>query len=275
MSLILEELREPLGRRTLEALNRKALHNRGTFAAFKLPGAAQTLVAALLGSENSVAQARTLGAAFGKQGLSLASVLEAQTAANELVNGLESFADREALHQRFSSFYNTLIEGLVEADRQELEQQRTQMEQAFLATTTEQREAERALRHAISELSTPIIPVAEGILVLPLVGSIDSRRASDVNERLLEGIAEHQAEIVIIDITGVPMMDTATANLLLMTARAAGLLGSRVVLCGIGAEIAQTISHLGVDLRALTTLANLQVSIAYALKRRGLQITAI
>ena len=189
--------------------------------------------------------------------------------------GLKALLTARHCTNAFPSFYNTLIEGLVEADRQELEQQRTQMEQAFLATTTEQREAERALRHAISELSTPIIPVAEGILVLPLVGSIDSRRASDVNERLLEGIAEHQAEIVIIDITGVPMLDTATANLLLMTARAAGLLGSRVVLCGIGAEIAQTISHLGVDLRSLTTLANLQVSIAYALQRRGLRITAI
>lgn len=272
MSIVLEEIRAPLERRTIEAFNRKALLNRGTFPAFKLPATAQAIVAALLDRESSVTRAHEFGSSLGKQGLCLASALEAQTATNEMVNSVDNHADREALLLRFSSFYTALITGLVEADRQELELQRTQMEQAFRDTMTTQRDAESALRHAISELSTPIIPVAEGILVLPLVGSIDSRRASDVNERLLESIAEHQAEIVIIDITGVPMMDTATANLLLMTARAANLLGSQVVLCGIGAEIAQTITHLGVDLRTLTTLANLQVGIAYALEQRGLSI---
>jgi rsbT co-antagonist protein RsbR len=77
---------------------------------------------------------------------------------------------------------------------------------------------------------------------------------------------------VIIDITGVSLIDTSTANHLLMTTRAANLLGSRVVLVGIGAEIAQTIVHLGVELHGLTTLADLQAGIAYALKRIGLSI---
>jgi rsbT co-antagonist protein RsbR len=108
--------------------------------------------------------------------------------------------------------------------------------------------------------------------VLPLVGAIDSRRAGEITERLLEEIAAQQAEIVIIDITGVALIDTSTANHLLMTTRAASLLGSRVVLVGMGADIAQTIVQLGVELHGLVTLADLQAGIAYALRRIGLAI---
>jgi rsbT co-antagonist protein RsbR len=136
----------------------------------------------------------------------------------------------------------------------------------------EQQERHEQLISTIRELSTPIIPVYQGILVLPLVGSIDSRRATEITERLLEAIAAQQADIVIIDITGVSLIDTSTANHLLMTTRAANLLGSRVVLVGMGADIAQTIVHLRVELRGLVTLADLQAGIAYALERIGLGI---
>jgi len=146
------------------------------------------------------------------------------------------------------------------------------MERAYISTVADQQEQQEQLLNTIRELSTPIIPVYEGILVLPLVGSIDSRRASEITERLLEAIAAQQADIVIIDITGVSLIDTSTANHLLMTTRAANLLGSRVVLVGIGAEIAQTIVHLGVELHGLTTLADLRAGIAYALERIGLGI---
>lgn len=272
MAIMLDELRAPLERRTLEALNRQALSNRGTFPAFKLAGAAQAITAMLMQTEGNTERARELGALFGQQGLSLTSVLAAQGAGLEIFNDLENQTERGALLRQSSACYAALIQSFVDADREETEKQRQQMEQAFLSTVSAQRVSEESLRMALRELSTPIIPVAEGILVLPLVGTIDSRRASEINERLLEGIAEHQAEIVIIDITGVPIMDTSTANLLLMTARAANLLGSRIVLCGIGAEIAQTITHLGVELRGLTTLANLQTSITYALGEMGLGI---
>lgn len=275
MASMLDEIRAPLERRTLDALNRQALSNRGTFPAFKLGGTAQAIVAMLMQPEGSIERARELGIMLGQQGLSLPSAFAAQGAGLETLSDLESKTERAALLRHVNACYSALIQSLVDADRQETEKQRQQMEQAFLSTVTAQRVSEDALRSAIRELSTPIIPVAEGILVLPLVGTIDSRRASEINERLLEGIAEHQAEIVIIDITGVPMMDTSTANLLLMTARAANLLGSRIVLCGIGAEIAQTITHLGVELRGLTTLANLQTSISYALGEMGLEIKRI
>jgi rsbT co-antagonist protein RsbR len=160
----------------------------------------------------------------------------------------------------------------VTAEQAELDRQRAEMERVYTNAVSEQQQQQDQLRSTIRELSTPIIPVHEGILVLPLVGSVDSRRATEITERLLEAIALHQAEFVIVDITGVPLIDTSTANHLLMTTRAAGLLGSQVVLVGMGAEIAQTIVQLGVELQGLVTLANLQAGIAYVLRRVGLGI---
>ena len=124
----------------------------------------------------------------------------------------------------------------------------------------------------IQELSAPIVPIHEGVLVLPLVGAVDSRRASQIMESALEQIVAYQADVLILDITGVPVVDTGVANYILQMARAVTLLGSRVILVGIGAEIAQTIVQLGVDLRDMTTLANLQAGIAYALALQGFAI---
>jgi rsbT co-antagonist protein RsbR len=132
-----------------------------------------------------------------------------------------------------------------------------------------------AQQTALQELSTPIIPIHEGILVLPMVGSIDSRRAGQIMEGLLEGISAHTADVVILDITGVPVIDTGVANYLLQAARAARLLGSTVVLVGIGAEIAQTMVQLGIDLTGIVTRANLQTGIEYALALQGLAIKPI
>ncbi|WP_322490436.1 STAS domain-containing protein [Chloroflexus sp.] len=133
----------------------------------------------------------------------------------------------------------------------------------------DQAEQIEAQQQTIRELSTPILPLYEGILVLPLVGVIDSFRASQIMERLLTAIAERQSDIVIIDITGVPVIDTAVANYLLQTARAAQLIGTQVILVGIGPEIAQTIVQLGVDLSGIAIGANLQNGIELALRRIG------
>jgi rsbT co-antagonist protein RsbR len=124
----------------------------------------------------------------------------------------------------------------------------------------------------IQELSAPIVPIHEGVLVLPLVGAVDSRRASQIMESALEQIVTYQADVLILDITGVPVVDTGVANYILQMARAVTLLGSRVILVGIGAEIAQTIVQLGVELRDMTTLANLQAGIAFALAQQGFAI---
>jgi len=130
----------------------------------------------------------------------------------------------------------------------------------------------QALRAAVQELSTPIIPLYSGILVLPLVGRIDGGRAQDVTEQLLDAIAREQADLVLLDVTGLSMVDTNVANHLMQTARAASLLGSQVILVGISSEIAQTLVHLNVDLGNLITLSDLQSGVEYALGQLGLAI---
>ncbi|WP_322821658.1 STAS domain-containing protein [Chloroflexus sp.] len=138
-----------------------------------------------------------------------------------------------------------------------------------LRNQTDQIEAQQ---QTIRELSTPILPLYEGILVVPLIGAIDSFRAGQMMERLLTTVAERQSDIVIIDITGVPVIDTAVASYLLQTARAAQLIGAQVILVGIGPEIAQTIVQLGVDLGHILIGANLQNGIELAFRRLGRQI---
>ncbi|HEY1014482.1 MAG TPA: STAS domain-containing protein [Herpetosiphonaceae bacterium] len=124
----------------------------------------------------------------------------------------------------------------------------------------------------VRELSSPIIPVHDSILVLPLVGSIDAQRAQMIMEDLLTAIVDRQAELVIIDITGVPLVDTAIANYLVQTTKAVNLLGAQTVLVGIGADVAQTLVGLEIDLRQMTVRANLQDGIAHALAALGLSI---
>jgi rsbT co-antagonist protein RsbR len=145
--------------------------------------------------------------------------------------------------------------------------------------TTEEGLAEReqaieVQRRLIHELSTPIVPIHAGVLVLPLVGTIDARRATQILEATLEQIVVAQAEILILDITGVPFIDTSAANHILQMARAVTLLGAKCILVGIGAEIAQTLVQLGVDLSSIVTKANLQEGIVYALDQLGLAIQA-
>jgi ligand-binding sensor protein/anti-anti-sigma regulatory factor len=124
-----------------------------------------------------------------------------------------------------------------------------------------------AQQAAIRELSTPLLPLADRVVALPLVGSIDSTRAQAVMETLLEGVAHYRAEFAIVDITGVSVVDTQVAQALVNAARAVRLLGAQVVLTGIGPALAQTLVHLGADLSDIITRGNLQAGIAYALDR--------
>jgi anti-anti-sigma factor len=124
----------------------------------------------------------------------------------------------------------------------------------------------------IRQLSTPIVPVHNGILILPLVGELDEQRATQMMEAVLEALFAHEAEYVIIDITGVAFVDNTVANHLIQTAKAANLLGSHVVLAGISPAVAQTMVHLCVDFATIQTCANLQMGIAYALRQQGLAL---
>lgn len=122
----------------------------------------------------------------------------------------------------------------------------------------------------IRELVTPLLPIAEGVLVMPLIGFVDDVRADRIVETLLHGVERHAAHIAIIDITGVKSVDVQVAEMLVEAARAAGLLGARVVLTGIQPAIARTLIELGVDLQGLVTAGTLRGGIAYALKNRAL-----
>jgi rsbT co-antagonist protein RsbR len=124
------------------------------------------------------------------------------------------------------------------------------------------------------ELSTPVVTLWRGVLALPLIGTLDSERTQVVMESLLERIVETGATIAILDITGVPTVDTLVAQHLLKTVAAARLMGADCVISGIRPQIAQTIVHLGVDLNSVTTKATLAGAFAVALRRLGLEVTA-
>ena len=122
------------------------------------------------------------------------------------------------------------------------------------------------------ELSTPVVELWEGILALPLIGTLDSGRTQVVMESLLEKIVSTGASIAIIDITGVPTVDTLVAQHLLKTVAAARLMGAECIISGIRPQIAQTIVHLGVDLADVITKATIADAFAIALKRTGLAV---
>ncbi|WP_018664760.1 RsbT co-antagonist protein RsbRA [Heyndrickxia acidiproducens] len=125
---------------------------------------------------------------------------------------------------------------------------------------------------ALRELSAPLIPVFEKISVLPLVGTIDSERARLIMENLLNGVVKNRSEVVLIDITGVPIVDTIVAHHIIQAADAVRLVGAKCMLVGIRPEIAQTIVNLGIDLKHVATTSTLQRGIEEALRLTGRKI---
>lgn len=121
------------------------------------------------------------------------------------------------------------------------------------------------------ELSTPVVKLWDGILALPMIGTLDSARTQVVMESLLQKIVETGSQIAIVDITGVPTVDTLVAQHLLKTVTALRLMGAECIISGVRPQIAQTIVHLGVDLQGVTTKANLADALALALRRSGIE----
>ena len=139
-------------------------------------------------------------------------------------------------------------------------------------TVTARREEEltmlaNQLKASQEELSTPVVQLWDQVLALPLIGSIDSRRAQTVTEVLLERIVETQSAVVILDITGVRSVDTHVTSNLLNIVSASRLLGAECVLTGINPDVAQTMIHLGTELGDITTMADMQEGLKYAMKR--------
>jgi rsbT co-antagonist protein RsbR len=127
-------------------------------------------------------------------------------------------------------------------------------------------------RRTILELQTPVIEVWDGILALPIVGSVDTARSEEMNEALLQKIVDTGAEIVILDITAVPIVDTAVAKHLLETVTAARLLGADALIVGLSARTAMTLVHLGLDLSGVTTRTTLAKGLRLAFARLGLEV---
>lgn len=152
-------------------------------------------------------------------------------------------------------------QGFVAVARDMSEQQRAQEEREIL-----QQQIIDTQSQMVRELSTPLIPIADQVVIMPLIGTIDSARAQMVMETLLEGIAQYQAELAILDITGVSAVDTQVAQALIQAARAVNLLGAQVMLTGIQPQIAQTLVQLGVDLGQIHTRGTLQAAIVEALR---------
>ncbi|WP_438042754.1 response regulator [Sorangium sp. So ce128] len=148
--------------------------------------------------------------------------------------------------------------------RELVERARAEEERAAL-----QAEVIDAQSARLAELSTPLIPITDHIMVMPLIGTIDSARAEQALEAALNGVQANRAKVVIIDVTGVTVLDSAVASTLMSTAMALRLLGSKTVITGIRAELAQTLIDLGVDLGAVVTKGTLQSGIGYALQQAG------
>jgi len=140
---------------------------------------------------------------------------------------------------------------------------------ATLQTRDAQLQAEQAqqsrLRSLLSELSTPVIPILEGVVVMPLIGELDQARANELIGTLLHGITAHRAHMVILDVTGLPTIDSLLGKALIQAADAARLLGATPIMAGIRPEVAQTLTSLGIDFTELVTVSNLQTGVEYAL----------
>jgi anti-anti-sigma factor len=170
----------------------------------------------------------------------------------------------------FNTMTGTLQQTLVSLE-QRVADRTAALQQALTENEQTLRELNEALHmrdllsRTVRDLSSPVLPVHDGVLVMPLIGVIDSERAAILTQSLLQAIEKHGARTVLIDVTGVPLVDTQVAAVLLQAAAATKLLGANPVLVGIRPELAQTIVGLGLDLRSMITRGTLQDGIAYAL----------
>ena len=148
----------------------------------------------------------------------------------------------------------------------------TNEKEAALEKERLHREIIEAQQRAIQELSTPIIPIFKHVIVMPLIGSVDSMRARDITRTLLAGIREHRAKVVILDVTGVPLIDSGVADHLNKTIQAARLRGARTIITGVSDVVAETVVDLGIDWGGVETLASLQGGLLAAFYSLGVRL---
>ena len=164
-----------------------------------------------------------------------------------------------------------VLANLVKRVARELHRSRRRDRQARTEIDRRMRDLEEAhaqqekLLETILELSSPILNVYDGVLLLPLIGAMDAARAEQMTKRLLERIVSTRSPVVILDVTGVPSLDGEVADLLLRAARAAGLLGARTILSGVSPAVAKVAVELGLDLSSLTPSGDLKAALALAI----------
>ena len=225
---------------------------------------------ALLAGLIAVAMARYIAAPLRK--LSVAAIAVGQGQLEALPN-LRGNAEVGALAGAFGQMVTDLrtTQAAVAEQQRTLEtrvSERTADLERTLAELQESVTTREQLSATVRGLSSPIIPVLDGILVMPLIGVIDSQRAAMLIDTLLRGVEHYRATMVILDVTGVPIIDTQVARTLLDAARAVKLLGTQTILVGLRPELAQTIIGLGLDLSGLSTQADLQSGVSYAIRQR-------
>jgi anti-anti-sigma regulatory factor len=155
---------------------------------------------------------------------------------------------------------------------QRVTERTTELQESMEERERLQQEIIEAQKQAIQELSTPVIPVMDRVIVMPLIGSIDTMRARDITRALLTGISRHQAKVVIMDVTGVSIMDSGIVNHLNKAIQAARLKGARTIVTGISDEVAETIVDLGIDWSTIETLRDLQTGLVTVLKSIGVKL---
>jgi len=203
------------------------------------------------------------GAGYARMGLSFASWFRALSVVRPMITrrvrtALEDepdqlFAVLGAMNKWFDSVLSVIGDAYLHAKQE---------------TILEQQEA-------IRELSTPVLSPMEGMLLLPVVGVIDSHRARQMTDQLLQAIHQHRAKVVVIDITGVAAVDSMVANHLIQAVEAAGLLGATAIVTGVSADVAQTVVKIGVDLSRLRTAGDLQGGMVEARRMAGYTLERI
>ncbi|WP_437967223.1 AAA family ATPase [Sorangium sp. So ce260] len=209
--------------------------------------------------------------AFTKARFELLSLLSAQVAISienaKLYGGLEQEVAARTDELRVSNDQLRSVNDRLQlelAERARLQEERVQMQEEIIQTQ----------RERLFELSTPCIPITDEIMVMPIIGTIDDKRAAQMIEAAMEGVAASSAKVVIVDITGVRSLDTSVAARLMSLAKALGLLGSKAILTGLRPAVAQSLVALGVDLGTIETRANLKAGIAYAMRRTASRLYA-
>jgi anti-anti-sigma regulatory factor/HAMP domain-containing protein len=193
-------------------------------------------------------------------------ILELTTAAEQITEGdleaqaqVESHDEIGVLAQTFNAMTDRIREMLQREEERSVELEESMAEQERL-----QQEIINSQHRVIQELSTPVIPITDQVIVLPLIGSIDSMRARDITRALLAGISQHNARAVILDVTGVKIVDTGVANHLNKTIQAARLKGAHTIVTGISDAVAETIVDLGINWRGVETVNDLQTGLRRA-----------